>query len=196
MFKKTETELILQLKKGSMKAFDEIYELYARRLFAFCLKYTKSKENAEEIMEDTFVWLWKNRSTLEEADSVKPLLFLRAKHYLINAYRKVINSPVYEDYMDYLDHHNSTTADSQLEYDDFVRQLNQMLAKLPKTQQEIIRLSKLEMLNNQEIAEKLNYSEQTVKNQLSMGLKQLRQLISNRTNLMWLLFLEIGRAHV
>ena len=47
---------------------------------------------------------------------------------------------------------NSTTADSQLEYDDFVRQLNQMLAKLPKTQQEIIRLSKLEMLNNQEIA--------------------------------------------
>lgn len=189
MFKKTETELILQLKKGSMKAFDEIYGLYARRLFAFCLKYTKSKENAEEIMEDTFVWLWNNRSTLEEAESVKPLLFLRAKHYLINAYRKVINSPVYEDYMDYLDHHNSTAADSQLEYDDFVRQLNQMLAKLPKTQQEIIRLSKLEMLNNQEIAERLNYSEQTVKNQLSMGLKQLRQLISNRTNLMWLLFL-------
>lgn len=78
MFKKTETELILQLRKGSMKAFDEIYELYARRLFAFCLKYTKSKENAEEIMEDTFVWLWNNRSTLEEAESVKPLLFLRA----------------------------------------------------------------------------------------------------------------------
>lgn len=119
-----------------MKAFDEIYGLYARRLFAFCLKYTKSKENAEEIMEDTFVWLWNNRSTLKEADSVKPLLFLRAKHYLINAYRKVINSPVYEDYMDYLDHHNSTAADSQLEYDDFVRQLNLMLAKLPKTQQE------------------------------------------------------------
>lgn len=74
MFKKTETELILQLRKGSMKAFDEIYELYARRLFAFCLKYTKSKENAEEIMEDTFVWLWNNRSTLEETESkrVKP----------------------------------------------------------------------------------------------------------------------------
>lgn len=115
-----------------MKAFDEIYGLYARRLFAFCLKYTKSKENAEEIMEDTFVWLWNNRSTLEEAESVKPLLFLRAKHYLINAYRKVINSPVYEDYMDYLDHHNSTAADSQLEYDDFVRQLNLMLANCPR----------------------------------------------------------------
>ena len=47
-----------------MKAFDEIYGLYARRLFAFCLKYTKSKENAEEIMEDTFVWLWNNRICL------------------------------------------------------------------------------------------------------------------------------------
>ena len=54
-----------------MKVFDEIYGLYARRLFAFCLKYTKSKENAEEIMEDTFVWLWNNRSNHGKTKSAR-----------------------------------------------------------------------------------------------------------------------------
>ncbi len=191
MFYKSETELIQKLNKGSIKAFDEIYELYARRLLSFCIKYTKSRETAEEIMEDTFVWLWKNRQDIKEELSLKPILFLRAKHYLINAHRKIVNSPIYEDYMDYLDHHDSSSnaTDSLLEYDDFLKQVWRMLERLPKTQQEVIKLSKIEMLNNQEIAQRLNYSEQTVKNQLSLGLKQLREILRNRSNLLWLLFL-------
>lgn len=189
MFSNSEAELIQLLRNDSMKAFDEIYELYARRLYAFCLKYTKQKETAEEIMEDAFIWLWDHRKELEASTSIKPILFLRTKHYLINAYRKTANSPTYEDYMDYLDHHAGESTDSALEYDDFLRIVKQMLDKLPKAQQEIIRLSKLEMLNNQEIAQRLNYSEQTVKNQLSLGLKQLRQMLSNKTNLVWLFFL-------
>lgn len=191
MFDKSETDLIIELKNGSMKAFDQIYELYARRLFAFCLKYAKSKETAEEIMEDSFVWIWTNRENITQTNSIKPILFLRAKHLLINAYRKIVNSPVYEDYMDYLDHHSASTmsSDSYLEYDDFMRQVTLMLEKLPKAQQEIVRLSKLDMLNNKEIAQRLNYSEQTVKNQLSLGLKQLRQLLGKQLSCLWILFL-------
>lgn len=192
MLNKSETELVQKLNKGSIKAFDEIYELYARRLLAFCLKYTKSKENAEEIMEDTFVWVWNNRQNIKTDSPLKAIIFLRAKHYLINAYRKVVNSPVYEDYMDYLDHkdsNHSMSSDSALEYDDFVKQVHRMIDKLPIAQQEIIKLSKIEMLSNKEIAHLLNYSEQTVKNQLSLGLKQLREMLQNKTSLLWLLFL-------
>lgn len=189
MFEYTEAELIHLLRNDSIKSFDEIYELYARRLYSFCLKYTKRKESAEEIMEDTFIWLWRNRKTLDALSSIKSILFLRAKHYLINAYRKVVNSPTYEDYMDYLDHHSSESPDSILEYEDFLRQVNKLLDQLPRTQQDIIRLSKIEMLSNQEIAHRLNYSEQTVKNQLSLGLKQLRQLLGNKMSMICLLFL-------
>ena len=103
MSDKTETELIIDLQKGSVKAFNAIYELYARRLYAFCLKYTKSRQNAEEIVEDTFVWVWNNRDSIKQEISLKPILFLKTKHLLINAYRKVVNSPIYEDYMDYID---------------------------------------------------------------------------------------------
>ena len=186
----TERELIQQLRLDSIKAFNAIYELYARRLYAFCLKYTQSRENAEEIVEDTFVWIWNNRHDIKPEESIKPLIFLKTRHLLINAYRKLVNSPVFEDYMDYLDHTSEGGAtDSPMEYDDFMRQVNQNIDKLPETQQQIIRLSKLEMLSNREIAQQLGYSEQTVKNQLSLGLKQLRALLKPRLNIFWVLFL-------
>lgn len=51
----TETELIHALKASSRRAFDEIYRLYAGRLYAFCLQYCKVREDAEEIVEDVFV---------------------------------------------------------------------------------------------------------------------------------------------
>lgn len=190
MSDKTETDLIIDLQKGSVKAFNAIYELYARRLYRFVWKYTKSRQNAEEIVEDTFVWVWNNRDSIKQEPSLKPLLFLKTKHLLINAYRKVVNSPIYEDYMDYLDHNgNDTAADSPMEYDEFMKQLDECISQLPKAQQQIIRLSKFEQLANKDIAEQLNYSEQTVKNQLSMGLKQLKSLLQKKGNYLLILLL-------
>lgn len=191
MFQKTEKELIIELKKDSIRAFDYIYGLYARRLYAFCLKYAKSRETTEEIVQDTFVWLWNNRQSITQTNTLKPILFIRAKHLLINAYRKVVNSPVYEDYMDYLDHSStsSNATDGMLEYDEFTRKVNALIDQLPSTQQEIIRMSKFEMMSNKEIATRLNYSEQTVKNQLSLGLKQLRKMLNIPLNILWFIFL-------
>ena len=164
--------------------------LRARRVYAFCLKYTKSRQNAEEIVEDTFVWVWNNRDSIKQEISLKPILFLKTKHLLINAYRKVVNSPIYEDYMDYIDHNgNSNSADSPMEYDEFMKQVNDCIDQLPKAQQQIIRLSKFEQLANKDIAEQLNYSEQTVKNQLSIGLKQLRTLLKRKGNYLFVLLL-------
>lgn len=174
-----------------MRAFDKIYEIYARRLYAFCLKYCKSKETAEEIMQDTFVWIWNNRLSITQTETLKPIIFIRAKHLLINAYRKVINSPVYEDYMDYLDKGDSSSyiSSSLMEYDEFVQRVNLLINQLPNAQREIIKLSKFEMMTNKEIAQKLNYSEQTVKNQLSLGLKQLRNMLGMPLGLLAYIFL-------
>jgi len=191
MFEINEKRLIIDLKKGSVRAFDKIYEIYARRLYAFCLKYCKSKETAEEIMQDTFVWIWNNRLSITQTETLKPIIFIRAKHLLINAYRKVINSPVYEDYMDYLDKGDASpySSSSMMEYDDFVKRINLLISQLSHTQQEIIKLSKFEMMTNKEIAQTLNYSEQTVKNQLSLGLKQLRNMLGMPLSILTYIFL-------
>ena len=54
----SESVLITMLMEGSEAAFKHIYDLYASRLYAFCLQYTKSHDETDEIVQDAFVWLW------------------------------------------------------------------------------------------------------------------------------------------
>ena len=51
----TEQMLIQDLKKSSRKAFNEIYAMYAKRLYAYCLQYSKSVEDAEDIVQATVI---------------------------------------------------------------------------------------------------------------------------------------------
>ena len=169
-----EQALIRELKKHSRKAFDEIYRLYARRLLAYCKQYTKNMEDAEEIVQDVFVQLWNNRVFIRQEETLRSLLFLMSKHRLIDAYRSHLNAPVYEDYVDYQSSFAIEDTTYHLEYEEFRKELQQALATLPTTQRHVIELSRLRELSNKEIAEKLSLSEQTVKNQLSLGLKALR----------------------
>ena len=170
----SEPELIALLKQGSQEAFKSLYDLYARRLYAFCMEYTKSREDTEEIVQDAFVWLWRNRASIRQESTLKNLLFLRVKHFLINAWRAKVNTPIFEDYVDYI---NSLPADSRdhLEYMDFRDTVMSIIDQLPKTQSKVVKMSRLEGFKNKEIAEKLRLSEQTVKNALSMGLKFLKE---------------------
>lgn len=170
--------LIADLKKGSKEAFDEIYRLYAGRLLAYCAQYTKCREDAEEIVQDVFVALWNSRQTIRQEETLRSLLFTISKHRVINAYRSTLNSPVYEDYVDYQNELPAGEDYHRLEYEQYVRIVKDAIRRLPSTQQRVITLSRFSQLSNKEIAEHLSLSEQTVKNQLSIGLKTLRELLA------------------
>ncbi|MDR1724289.1 MAG: RNA polymerase sigma-70 factor [Tannerella sp.] len=172
-----ERNIIRELKSGSYSAFTTIYNMYAKRLFAFCRQYTKQVEDAEEIVQDVFVQLWNKRETIRNEESLRPLLFTIAKHQLINAYKSAINSPVYEDYVEYADKIADDNIHDRLEYEEFVAMLQRMLTKLPDTQRKVIKMSRLEGRSNKDIAEQLSLSIQTVKNQLSLGMKALQKIL-------------------
>ena len=61
--------------------------MYARRLLAYCKQYTKSLEDAEEIVQDVFVRLWSNRARIHQEETLRSLLFTMSKNQLVNAYR-------------------------------------------------------------------------------------------------------------
>lgn len=173
MTETNEALLIQQLKKDSQQAFRRLYDKYAARLYAFGMQYTHSRESTEELVEDTFIWLWTNRRSIRQTETLKSLLFIRMRHYLVNAYRATVNAPAFESYTDYLGHLSESSSD-RVEYDDFRRMFFAAFSRLPETQRRVVRLSRLEGKTNKEIALQLNLKEQTVKNQLSLGVKALR----------------------
>ena len=184
-----EQELVKRLKASSEKAFDEIYRRYAGRLYAFCLQYGKCHEDAEEIVEDVFIRLWDSRNSIRQTSSIKPLLFTIARNHLINAYRRTLNSPEFAAYVELYGAMADDDASAKVEYDEFVKRLHEGISLLPATQQQVVKLSKLEGLDNQEIACQLGLSYQTVRNQLSLALKTLRQRLLPISPLLCLLFL-------
>lgn len=182
--------LIQDLKRGSHKAFDQIYQMYSKRLYAYSLQFTKSPEESEEIVQEVFVKLWSNRLKIKQDETLRSLLFIMAKHHLINAYRFKLNHPVYEDYVNCMDVLSTEAPHCKLEYDEFVSRFQKIMKTLPATQQKVIHLSRIKQLSNKEIAEELSLSEQTVKNQLSLGLKTLKEKVTKIILLLMLLFIN------
>lgn len=169
-----EALLIERLKGDSHDAFAELYRRYSASLYAFALSYIKVRESAEEIVEDAFVWIWTHRHELRQTQTLKPILFICSKHYIINAWRHTVHSQNYEDYVNWIDSQGEDTTSQNLDYNDFLTCLHQEIEKLPATQQKVVTLSRLEGMSNKEIAQELQLSEQTVKNQISIGLRTLR----------------------
>ena len=104
------------------------------------------------------------------------------RHQLINAWRRNVNSPVYEDFVAYRDRLSGGRAsDADFDYEEFRQCVRHGLAKLPSTQRRCIELSRLEGLSIRDIALSLSLSEQTVKNSLSIGLRALRALLAEQS---------------
>ena len=95
-----EAGLIRQIKKGNILAFNVLYKLYFNQIYSYSLQFTKSKHDAEDIVQEVFTQLWVNREKITAEDSVKALLFVIARNFLVRSYRKNINSPFFEDYME------------------------------------------------------------------------------------------------
>lgn len=171
-----EKYLVAELKVGSRSAFDSVYNLYARRLYSFIYSYTKSRITTEEIVQDVFVRLWKSRTAIKNEDSLGALLFTIARNLTINAFHATINSPAFEDYTGICEKlRNNENTDANLEYDELIAAIHSIARRMPPTRRKIVVMSKITQMKNKEIAEKLSLSEQTVKNQLTAGMKTLRE---------------------
>lgn len=184
---------IKELRGGSHKAFNAIYDMYADKLYSFALAHTKSQETAGDIVQETFLRLWTARESLSVDGSLQSLLFTIANNRLIDLFRKQINKTEMELYIGYKEEagqEENTDAETKLLYDDFVKTLKLCKKLLTGRQLEIYELSREKGKTIEEISEALNLSEQTVKNQLTTALKKIKGGLL-KTNILYLLLFEL-----
>lgn len=174
----SDAQLISLLAKGSAEAFTEICTRYTRRIYAYCYRYVRSGLDTEELVQDVLLGLWNYRYRLTPASPLESLLLTIARRRCIDRVRTMVNSPVYEDYVNYRD---SVAADvvNPLEYEEYMLRVKKALQSLPVPQRKVIELSKIHHLSNPEIASRLGLSEKTVRNRLSLGLRRMRQDLAN-----------------
>lgn len=165
--------LLRALKQDDREAFAEIYERYWQRTFGLAYGKLKSRETAEELVQDLFTALWHKRAEQQ---------IEHLAHYLLGAInRRIIGHlrahQVRAAYLDYCRwHQEATTQETEqtLAAADLSEAFAKALLCLPAQSREVFQLSRLEHISVQEISERLQLSAKAVEYHLTKSRRLLR----------------------
>lgn len=154
-------------------AFRTLFYNFFPSLCVFANRYIDDKENCEDIVQETFLKIWKKRKSLEINVSARNFLITSVRNSCIDYQRR---KETEENYRVYHTHF----ADNLYASDDIytVKELEEMisdsLAKLPENIRAVFEMNRFEGKTYSQIAEENNISVKTVEAYMSKALKLLR----------------------
>lgn len=182
----SEKEIVKGFNRGDIRSFEKVFDKTYRNLCYFVNRYVNDDEIAEDIIQEMFIKLFEDKKQFTTYIALKVYLFRSARNSVLNFLKK----KKYETQLDTDSAEKIESDDSYLDMiteTEIVSQLNQAITQLPKKCQEIISMC-VSGLNNNEIAEELNVSVNTIKTQKKIGYKLLRESLKDSFILLILLF--------
>ena len=169
-----ENELLEQASSGNEEAFATLFHAYKNKLYGYLFRLTNSNEITEDLIQDIFLKLWKDKSELSSIAQFDSYLFRMAKNQAINAFKSIARETLlYAEYIQTQNIENNTT-DNTVQFNETQRILNQIVETLPPQQKLVFQLSREKQLKHDEIAQLLNLSPNTVKNHLIQALNTIK----------------------
>ena len=179
-----EKEVLTRLHNGDKEAFTELYNLYWKKLFSLAAQKLQNLYEAEELVQDIFLDLWKRREELAVEHSLSSYLAASVKYKVINLLAKRNLQSRYENYAHSLRVISDLSTEQNLRFEELKEQLLKETAKLPEKCRLVFHLSREEGFSQKQIANKLSISEKTVEAHLSRALRSLRTGLSGLITLL------------
>lgn len=185
-------------KKHTMD-FEEVYIAYYCRLKNFAKEYVIYEEDAENIVQDIFFELWKQRPTFVSYANLSGFLFFSVKNRCIDFIRrkKVENSAIDSLQKEYiltlqLNLESLEEFDSKISGEiDIESLIHNAIESLPPRCKEIFILNKIHGHKQKKIAEDLNISIKTVESQMATAYKKLKDYLKDYFILFFFFFSDI-----
>jgi RNA polymerase sigma-19 factor, ECF subfamily len=162
-----------RIRAGDMDAFEALYRRYWERLYGFAFRYLRSKEDAEEIVQEVFFRIWRGRAHWVPVGAVRNYLYLAVR----NSARDRAERAAVARRWRLGQRETAVEIQSSLEAADLVAAVERALAELPSKRSAVCKLRLINGLSYAEIAAQLGICEKTVETQLARGLKFLRDRI-------------------
>ena len=172
-------QLITTLQAGDITAFEMIFKNFYQPLCNYAYSFVQDRDEAEEIVQATFLSVWEKRNNLSIHTGVKPYLYAMVrnaslnvlKHEKIKQQHAAVELAVAERSTESV---SRTVMASELE-----ERIFKALNKLPEQCRLVFKLSRFEELKYAEIADQLNISVKTVENQMGKALKIMREQLKD-----------------
>lgn len=169
-----ESGLLKELKKGDHAAFEEIFERYGKSLFQFSLSYLKSREAAEDIVQEVFVKIWTNRKEIKTDTSFQSYLFTIALNSIRKYFNKLsrVNELKHALLSDFS--REKPYFDDRSGYQELLVKLDELIQLMPKKRREVFIKKKIEEKSLKEISEELNITPKTVEYHITEAMKFMK----------------------
>jgi RNA polymerase sigma-70 factor (ECF subfamily) len=187
----SDSQLVERLRTGDALAFQSLYLIYHKRLFAYAFSFFKNRELSEEIVHDVFVKIWEMREKLDEKYSFNSFIFTATHNLIIDALRRYSCEQLYRRELLYRTSPSHNTTEEQITFADYEAIAHQAIEKLPRKRQMIFTLSRQHHMSYAEIAQSLGISQKTVENQMNKALKSIKEYLSRYADLTVTLLLTL-----
>ncbi|MDX2301336.1 MAG: sigma-70 family RNA polymerase sigma factor [Microscillaceae bacterium] len=170
-----ERDIIIQCKKNDLRHQEMLYKHFYSYAMGISLRYSYSREEALEIVNDSFMKVFDKIHTYNLQLSFKAWLRKIVIHTAIDYYRKYAKYKYHLDIEKAASESSDLDAIDKLEVDDILK----LLHELPQQYRLIFNLYEIEGYSHKEIGEMLNISESTSRTQLTRAKKKLRHLFQD-----------------
>ncbi|MFC0773824.1 RNA polymerase sigma-70 factor [Terrimonas alba] len=168
-------ELQKKIANDDQTAFTQLYLHFGKKLIHFATSLVRSKEIAEELVEDVFVKLWANRRHITEIENITVYVYIATKNKSLNSLSQKAKELILAPF-DFLDSSVDDFASDPYELmitSEMMDRMHQAVDALPPRCKMIFKLIREDGLKYKEVAEILNISVNTIDVQMAIAVKKI-----------------------
>lgn len=169
-----ERDLLAKIAEGDNHAFTVLYKKYWPILYLHAYRMLGDEQMAEDAVQETFTWFWQHAPMIDLKSYPSAYLYGAVRNHVLNLMRSAKVRQKYAKELTAFVDQGQEVVDEGIAYKELVALIESEIDRMPPRMREIFNLSRKDMLSHKQIAELLNISESTVREQVKRALRQLR----------------------
>ncbi|WP_069131411.1 sigma-70 family RNA polymerase sigma factor [Rhodohalobacter halophilus] len=183
----SDEDVMEHLQAGVMEAFNIIVDRYKDRLHNFLYRYTHNHEDCEDLVQETFLRVYRSRQSYERIAKLSTWMYTIALNLAKSMYKKKQRMSLISIHADESDPDDREMQiqdtvilqDEELHLKLSVQELEKALQQLNDDFREAVILRDIQQLTYEEIAEITDTAMGTVKSRINRGRQQLQEIIGS-----------------